>query len=121
MTMKYILKPFKYAMLAIMVLLAPMACDNQLDEPLEGVVLIEDTDYTQTQNMDQLLTGAYELLYFLQWESFPTISVRGDDVNAAGDQFPLTETDQFRYDGLSGCTTLPGSISLTTSLSFTEP
>ena len=96
--MKYILKPFKYVMLAIMVLLAPMACDNQLDEPLEGVVLIEDTDYTQTQNMAQLLTGAYELLYFLQWESFPTVAVRGDDVNAAGDQFPLIETDAFRYD-----------------------
>ena len=73
-------------------------CDDKLNDPLEQRVLVEDTDYTKTENMAQLITGAYELLYALQWETFPLLSVRGDDVNAAGDQFPLTETDFFRYD-----------------------
>lgn len=80
------------------VLLLPVACDDMLNEPLEQRDLVEDTDYTQTEDMFQLITGSYELLYSLQWETFPLISVRGDDVNAAGDQVPLTGTDEFRYD-----------------------
>lgn len=82
----------------IAVLMLPMACDDMLNEPLEQRDLVEDTDYTQTQNMFQLITGAYELLYFIQWETFPLISVRGDDVNAGGDQVPLIQTDLFSYD-----------------------
>lgn len=85
-------------MALLMVVILPVSCDDSLDNPLEQQVLVEDTDYTETANMYQLLTGAYELLYALQWETFPIVSVRGDDVNAAGDQFPLTETDEFRYD-----------------------
>src|SRR5690606_6200455 len=53
---------------------------------------------TRTEDMLPLLTGSYALLYELQWETFPIVSVRGDDVNAAGDQPALTETDYFRYD-----------------------
>ncbi len=74
------------------------SCDNQLDEPLEDRILVEETDYTQSENMFQLLTGAYATLYSLQWETFPLISVRGDDVNAAGDQEPLHRTDSLLYD-----------------------
>lgn len=85
-------------MLSILVTLVMVgACDDSLDEPLEQQALIENTDYTQTEDMDQLLTGAYAAFYNLQWETFPLISVRGDDVNAAGDQEPLTETDEYRY------------------------
>ncbi|WP_439482565.1 RagB/SusD family nutrient uptake outer membrane protein [Cyclobacterium plantarum] len=79
------------------ILMGP-ACTDVLDEPLENEFIAEDTDYTQSENMVLLLYGAYGELYSLQWETFPLISVRGDDVNAAGDQFPLTETDEFRYD-----------------------
>jgi hypothetical protein len=71
---------------------------NDLDDPIEQQALIEKTDYTQTENMFQLLTGAYATFYELQWETFPLISVRGDDVTPEGDQAPLTETDLFRYD-----------------------
>lgn len=75
-----------------------ISCDDKLDIPLEQEFLEESVDYTQTADMDLVLLGAYGNLYFLQWETFPLIGVRGDDVNAAGDQFPLWETDVFRYD-----------------------
>ena len=74
------------------------SCTEALDEPFEQQDLLENTDYTQSENMIQLLTGSYALFYELQWETFPLISVRGDDVNAAGDQVPLIETDSFKYD-----------------------
>ncbi|AKP53821.1 RagB/SusD family nutrient uptake outer membrane protein [Cyclobacterium amurskyense] len=84
--------------LALIFGLAGQSCTGLLDEPLENKFIAENTDYTQFQNMDLLLYGAYNELYSLQWESFPLISVRGDDVNAGGDQVPLTETDNFQYN-----------------------
>lgn len=74
------------------------SCMDSLDEPLQQEDFIGDTDYTDTENMDELILGAYALFYELQWETFPLISVRGDDVNAAGDQVPLFDTDDFKYD-----------------------
>jgi len=74
------------------------SCLDKLDEPLENEFLVEGTDYSQSSNMILMLYGAYAELSVIQWESYPIISVRGDDVNPAGDQFPLTETDLFRYD-----------------------
>lgn len=76
----------------------PMACTDLLDEPLENVQRVEETDYTQTENMMLLVYGSYAQLNDLQWESFPTIALRGDDVNPAGDQQPLIQTDLFEYD-----------------------
>ena len=74
------------------------SCDNKLNDPLENVALVENTDYSGTENMFQLLTGSYANLYDMQWETFPLIAVRADEVNAAGDQVPLTDTDEFKYD-----------------------
>ena len=79
-------------------LMSSTSCDDQLDEPLDNEPLLENADYTQTENMFELLKGSYADFYSLQWETFPTISVRGDDVNAAGDQAPLQQTDDFTYD-----------------------
>lgn len=96
-----IMKPFNYiqwASLVAMVFVFGTACEKQLDAPLENQQIAEETDYSQSENMVMMLYGAYGELYNLQWETFPTISVRGDDVNAAGDQAPLIETDAFRYD-----------------------
>ncbi|WP_339924342.1 RagB/SusD family nutrient uptake outer membrane protein [uncultured Cyclobacterium sp.] len=84
--------------LALILGLTGQSCTGLLDEPLENKFIAENTDYTQFQNMDLLLYGAYNELYSLQWESYPIISVRGDDVNAGGDQVPLTETDNFQYN-----------------------
>ena len=74
------------------------SCSDYLDEPLQNQIIADETNYSQTENMTLLLYGAYAELYSLQWETFPVISVRGDDVTPAGDQFPLTETDLYRYD-----------------------
>lgn len=74
------------------------SCADLLDRPLENEFIAEGTDYSQSENMILMLYGAYSQLYSFQWETHPIIGVRGDDVNAAGDQFPLQETDMFRYD-----------------------
>ncbi|QCK17043.1 RagB/SusD family nutrient uptake outer membrane protein [Mangrovivirga cuniculi] len=72
------------------------ACD--VDEPLENVELSEETDYSQTENMVLFVNGAYGLLYNSQWETYAVLGVRGDDVNAAGDQAPLQEMDRYLYN-----------------------
>ncbi|RED96176.1 RagB/SusD family nutrient uptake outer membrane protein [Marinoscillum furvescens] len=74
------------------------ACEDRLEEPDENTVFSEDTDYTNSDNMLPVLIGAYEGFYTRGWENHLLIGVRGDDVNAAGDQVPLTETDLYRYD-----------------------
>lgn len=81
-----------------LVLVFATSCDNMLNEPLDNQALQENIDYTQTENMYAHLVGAYATFYNLQWETFPLISVRGDDVHAAGDQAPLTDTDEFKYN-----------------------
>lgn len=88
----------KYLLIGVFTLGFIVSCDDKLEEPFEQEALLENTDYTKSEDMFQLLTGSYALFYELQWETFPLISVRGDDVNAAGDQVPLIETDLFRYD-----------------------
>ncbi|WP_225000076.1 RagB/SusD family nutrient uptake outer membrane protein [Cesiribacter sp. SM1] len=92
------IKFLKYIGALGLALMVNVSCDDYLEEPLERQRLTENTDYTQTENMVLLLNGAYANLYNLQWETFPLISVRGDDVNAGGDQVPLIETDLYQYD-----------------------
>ena len=87
-----------YRLSALMLaLLVAASCEDQLEQPLQNQDIVENTDYSQSQNMILMLYGSYAELNNLQWESFPIISVRGDDVNAAGDQAVLQETDAFRY------------------------
>lgn len=96
-----IMKPLRYikwASVIALVFVFGTACEKQLEAPLENQQIAEETDYSQSENMVLMLYGAYGELYSLQWETFPTIAVRGDDVNSAGDQAPLIETDAFRYD-----------------------
>lgn len=88
----------KHTLIMVMTLTFSVSCTDLLDEPLENEEVLGGTDYTQFQNMDLMIIGAYAELNDLQWETFPLISVRGDDVNPAGDQVPLTETDLFKYD-----------------------
>lgn len=76
------------------------SCHDLLDEMPENKSFIEDTDYTQTDNMIQPLIGAYAEFYARGWEDFPLIAVRGDDVNAGGlgDQQDYAETDKYNYN-----------------------
>jgi starch-binding outer membrane protein, SusD/RagB family len=82
----------------VLMLMVSTSCDDSLNEPIENEVILEGIDYTQSGGMVKLLAGSYKALNDLPWEIFPTISVRGDDVNAQGDQVPLLETDVFNYD-----------------------
>lgn len=89
----------KYFALAFAGLLfGTVSCE--LDAPLENQQIVEGTDYTQSQNMVLLLRGAYNELYDMQWETFPLISIRGDDIDVGGlgDQPVLAQVDSFRYD-----------------------
>jgi starch-binding outer membrane protein, SusD/RagB family len=55
-----------------------------MDTLPENSMVGKETDYSLTQNMIQPLIGAYATMQNFQWEVFPLISVRGDDVNAGG-------------------------------------
>lgn len=92
------MKRFKTTIFLITLMMVWCSCDNKLDEPLENNRPTTDVDYTQSEGMKTIILGAYDKFYDLQWETFPLISVRGDDVNAAGDQVPLIDTDDFKYD-----------------------
>lgn len=95
------MKKFKYKLITLATvasLTTTFSCSDYMDASLENVILAEGTNYSQSQNMVLLLNGAYAEFYGFQWESFPLISVRGDDVNPAGDQEPLFGTDAYNYD-----------------------
>ena len=83
-------------LMAAVIFLAP-SCDSALDNPQEDTVVESGIDYTNISLRKELIEGAYYTLYNLQWETYPLLSVRGDDVNAKGDQEPLLETEAFRY------------------------
>ncbi|MBX2916160.1 MAG: RagB/SusD family nutrient uptake outer membrane protein [Cyclobacteriaceae bacterium] len=97
--MKLQTKLFKVAALS-MLMFAATSCHDLLNEPPENTSFVEDTDYTNTENMILPLLGAYGNFYSRGWEDFPLISVRGDDVNAGGlgDQQPYADTDNYVYD-----------------------
>lgn len=95
--MKLLIKSQSF-ILALSLAFTLSSCMDLLDQPLENQITEESVDYSRSEDMILMLYGAYSEMYNLQWETFPLISVRGDDVNPAGDQFPLTETDVYRYD-----------------------
>ena len=78
-------------------LLVSTSCEDKLSDPFENTVLAEDVDYTIGSDMKLPLLGAYQAFYTLGWNINITQGVRGDDVNAAGDQAPMQEQDNFLY------------------------
>ncbi|MCB0651642.1 MAG: RagB/SusD family nutrient uptake outer membrane protein [Saprospiraceae bacterium] len=94
-------KIFYYKIMIMVVVLSGItACENKLQENPENVSFTGDIDYSVSDNMILPVIGAYGKFNELQWENFPLISVRGDDVNAGGlgDQQPYADTDNFTYD-----------------------
>ncbi len=89
----------KLAFLAVL-LLAASSCNSYLDKPAENKSFTKQTDYTISGNMILPLIGVYTEFNGTQWENFPLISVRGDDVNAGGlgDQQDYAETDKYNYN-----------------------
>ena len=72
-------------------------CTDKLDAPFENVSFTSDVNYEIGEDMILPLLGAYHGLYTRGWEEPVTLGVRGDDVNAAGDQVPMQEQDEFNY------------------------
>lgn len=89
----------RIAFLTVMLFISS-ACNDLLDTPAENRAFTQETDYTQTNNMILPLYGMYADFYDHEWENFPLISVRGDDVNAGGlgDQQDFAETDKYNYN-----------------------
>jgi hypothetical protein len=97
------MKSYKFlisATLAITILFLYSGCKKYLEEPPENTVFTEETDYTNSSEMDKPLIGAYTEFNNTEWEDFPLLSVRGDDVNAGGlgDQQDFYETDKYNYN-----------------------
>ncbi|HQO49035.1 MAG TPA: RagB/SusD family nutrient uptake outer membrane protein [Bacteroidales bacterium] len=85
---------------ALLVFIGLSSCEKFLDEPKENINPTSSTDYTISSNMILPLVGTYQEFNGIEWECFPLISVRGDDVNAGGlgDQQDFAETDSYRYN-----------------------
>jgi hypothetical protein len=97
------MKPYKFLIaitLTLVVMISTTGCQKYLDEPAENRTFTEETDYTISSNMILPLIGAYSEFNNTQWENFPLIAVRGDDVNAGGlgDQQDFAETDNYFYN-----------------------
>lgn len=97
------MKAYKFLILctfAIIVLASISGCNKYINEPPENRTFTQETDYTKSDNMITPLIGAYAALNNTEWEDFPLISVRGDDVNAGGlgDQQDFAETDKYNYN-----------------------
>ena len=87
--------------LVIAVGIAPIiACTSYLDKRPENSTPTDQTDYLKTENMVLPANGLYGKAYFgiATWKSYGMIIVRGDDVGPGGDQQPLIDASQFKYD-----------------------
>lgn len=97
------MKPYKFLIsstLTLLILFSFTGCQKYLEEPPENKKFTESTDYTIASDMIKPLIGTYWELQYTEWEDFPLISVRGDDVNAGGlgDQQDFAETDLYNYN-----------------------
>jgi len=80
-----------------LLLISVFGCEEKLNAPFEDEAFTSDVDYSDPEGIILPLLGAYEGLYTRGWEDPITFGIRGDDVNAAGDQVPMQEQDQFIY------------------------
>jgi len=96
------MKPNRYIiyLMLISTMFVASACHKLLDEPAENRTFTGETDYTISSNMILPLLGTYAEFNNTEWEDFPLIAVRGDDVNAGGlgDQQDFAETDKYNYN-----------------------
>lgn len=97
------MKTIKFILIATLAVVATSifsGCSKYVDAELEGEEFTEGTDYSKHNNMVLPLVGTYAEFNNTEWENFPLISVRGDDVNAGGlgDQQDYAETDSYNYN-----------------------
>jgi hypothetical protein len=97
MKIQHYKKYFAPLFLSGLLLISVIGCTDKLDEPFEDETFTSDVDYTIGGDMILPLLGAYEGLYTRGWEEPVTLGIRGDDVNAAGDQASMQEQDEYKY------------------------
>lgn len=84
----------------LVALMAATSCQDKLNVLPENKSFTQETDYSNSNNMDLPLKGIYATFNDIAWENYPLIAVRGDDVNAGGlgDQQDFAETDKYNYN-----------------------
>jgi hypothetical protein len=97
MKIKKIIKHHMVIMIAALSVFMVTSCSDQLEAPFEDETFTSDVDYTVGEDVILPLLGTYERFYDNTWDGTLTYSLRGDDVNAAGDQVPMQEQDEFNY------------------------
>ena len=97
MKMKKIINYYMPILISGLLLFSVSGCSDKLDKPFEDETFTSDVDYTNGGDMILPLLGAYSKFYDKSWDGAITYSLRGDDVNAAGDQVPMQEQDRFIY------------------------
>lgn len=80
-----------------LLMLPVFSCTDKLNAPFEDLAFTSSVDYTKGGDIIKPLLGAYYKFYDQTWDGSITYSLRGDDVNAAGDQAPMQDQDNFNY------------------------
>lgn len=73
------------------------SCTEKLDLPFENETFTSAVDYSKGEDAILPLLGAYHGLYTRGWDEPVTLGIRGDDVNAAGDQESMFRQEVFKY------------------------
>lgn len=95
--MKKLINKYMPLLFIGLLIVSVYSCTDVLDAPFEDETFTSDVDYTKGEDMILPLMGAYSSFYDRSWDGAITYSLRGDDVNAAGDQVPMQEQDQYIY------------------------
>ncbi|SMO54421.1 Starch-binding associating with outer membrane [Saccharicrinis carchari] len=95
--MKKTIKYYTPILILGLLLFSVNSCTEKFDDPFENESFTSDVNYSIGENMILPVLGAYHGLYTRGWEEPLTLGLRGDDVNAAGDQTPMHEQDAFNY------------------------
>lgn len=84
------------------------SCSNWLDIVPEGTIPTEDIDFTDSRQMYSPVSGVYATTrsHMSQWEIWPLLNVRGDDVTKGGgstaDQGVYLDVEHFNYSAAKG-------------------
>lgn len=97
MKLKKISTYYMPVLISGLLIFSVFSCTEILDKPFEDETFTSDVDYSIGDDMILPLLGAYSKFYDQTWDAALTYSLRGDDVNAAGDQVPMQEQDQYIY------------------------
>ena len=95
--MKKIINKYMPLLFVGLLIVSVYSCTDVLDAPFEDETFTSDVNYAKGEDIILPLLGAYSSFYDRSWDGALTYSLRGDDVNAAGDQVPMQEQDQYIY------------------------